>query len=230
MAPEPGVVVVVGLADIAAASRLWGYARFLGGRFALPRFPGLRFAKMLGSGHEGGFGLRPSGSRHGFLCVFDGDDEADRLLHSEFVRAYRARSRELLTVKLRAYSSRGEWSGHRIGLGASVPADGPIATLTRASIRWSRARAFWRKAPPAEQSLEQASGCLLAVGLGEAPVFRQATFSLWDSVESMDRYARGGAHLEAIRAAHSGGFFSESMFVRFVPYELRGVWKGRTFG
>jgi hypothetical protein len=42
----------------------------------------------------------------------------------------------------------------------------------------------------------------------------------------MDRYARSGAHLEAIRAAHQGQYFSESMFVRFVPYAPRGAWKG----
>ena len=70
----------------------------------------------------------------------------------------------------------------------------------------------------------------MAAGLGEAPVFRQATFSLWDSVQCMDHYARSGAHLEAIKAAYQHRYFSESMFVRFVPSGLRGVWKGRRFG
>ena len=57
-------------------------------------------------------------------------------------------------------------------------------------------------------------------------MLRQATFSLWHDVASIDRYARSGAHLEAIRAAHQGRYFSESMFVRFVPYAPRGAWKG----
>ena len=71
--------------------------------------------------------------------------------------------------------------------------------------------------------------CLLAMGLGEAPLLRQATFSLWDSAAAMDAYARTGAHLDAIRAAWKHQFFSESMFVRFVPLQLQGQWKGRWF-
>lgn len=233
MAPGPdvaGEVVVLGLANVAASARLWGYARFLGGRYVLAGVPGLRFAKVLGSGHEGGFGLRPSLSLQAVLCAFESEPAADRFLGSRFVRAYRERSHEFLTVKLRAYSVRGTWSGRRLALGASVPATGPVAALTRASIRLRSAPQFWRKAPPAERSLSGAEGCALAVGLGEAPLLRQATFSIWDSVDSMDRYARSGAHLAAIRAAHSGGFFSESMFVRFVPYEMCGTWKGRRLG
>ena len=74
-----------------------------------------------------------------------------------------------------------------------------------------------------------ADGCLLAVGLGEAPIFRQATFSLWESTDAMNRYARTGAHMEAIQAALQGQHFSESMFVRFRPITPTGVWKGKVF-
>ena len=85
-------------------------------------------------------------------------------------------------------------------------------------------------APAAQASLEAAPGCILAVGLGEAPLLRQATFSIWTSVQAMEAYARSGAHLDAIRAAHRGGFFSESAFVRFVPVAVQGRWKGHTLG
>jgi hypothetical protein len=44
----------------------------------------------------------------------------------------------------------------------------------------------------------------------------------------MDRYARSGAHRDAIEAARSGHFFSESMFVRFVVEATQGSWKGRS--
>lgn len=231
-APSPGsAVAVLVLADFAPGSRLWAAGRLVLGRRPLRDVPGLRFAKVLGSGHEGGFGLRPSLSRQGLFCVFDDDRSADRFLDSsKIVAAYRARARECLTVKLRAFSSRGTWSGTSIPVSTAAPAHGPIAALTRASIRPAVAVAFWRKSPPAERSLETADGCLLAAGLGEAPLLRQATFSVWQSVEHMDRYARSGAHLDAIRAAYAGRYFSESMFVRFVPDDLRGVWKGKAFG
>jgi spheroidene monooxygenase len=70
---------------------------------------------------------------------------------------------------------------------------------------------------------------LLATGLGEAPVFRQATFSLWKNTAAMDAYARTGAHRDAISAAWKHQFFSESMFVRFEPLSLQGRWKGQSF-
>ena len=224
-------VAVLVLVDIAEGSRLWGYSRYVIGRFSLIGIPGLRFFKVLGSGHEGGFGLRPSGSRQGLFCIFDDDRAADVFLDSGLLVAdYRAHAREFFAVKLRAFSSRGSWGGTLLPLSVKAPSSGPIAALTRASIRPAVAWSFWKNAPPAEASLQQAQGCLMAAGLGEAPVFRQATFSLWDSVACMDAYARSGAHLDAIKAAHQHRYFSESMFVRFVPEGLRGVWKGRSFG
>ena len=201
VAPATGSVVVV-LADIAPSARLWGYARFVLGRRPLLREAGARFAKQLGSGWEGGFGLRPSASRQGLLCVFDDTASAQAFAEeSALVAAYRAHARELLVVRLRAYSCRGTWDGVPVPLAAEAPHAGRIAGLTRASIRLGRAARFWRRAPPAERSLAAAPGCVLAAGLGEAPLLRQATFSIWDSVADMDRYARTGAHLEAIRAA-----------------------------
>lgn len=224
-------VVLLMLIDVAPGSRGWGVMRFVLGRWPLRRVPGLSFVKQLGSGHEGGFGLRPSGSRQGLFMVFDDEAAADGFLaQSAMAEAYRRHARELCVVKLRAYSSRGSWAGTRLALSAAPPLDGPIAGLTRASIRPARAPAFWRKAPPAQASLEQTPGCLLAVGLGEAPLLRQATFTVWESAAAMEAYARSGAHLAAIRAAHRDGYFSESMFVRFVPISLRGDWKGRHHG
>ncbi len=219
------------LVDIATGARLWGWSRFVIGRFSMMGVPGLRFFKVLGSGHEAGFGLRPSGTRQGLFCVFDDGAAADAFLDaSPVVAAYRTHAREFLSVTLSAFASRGSWAGTALPVSVPAPSGGPIAALTRASIRPAAARSFWRRAPAAEASLQNAPGCLLAAGLGEAPVFRQATFSLWDSVQSMDAYARSGAHLQAIQAAHAQRYFSESMFVRFVPQRLAGVWMGRSYG
>lgn len=221
---------LVVLLDVAPGARLWGWSRIVMGSLLLRGVPGLRFAKVLGSGHEAGFGLRPSGSRQGLFCQFDNEAAADRFLASATMAAYRRHASELFHVKLRAFSSRGEWSGVPVPVTAERPAEGMVAALTRASIRPAAAWRFWRYAPASERALHAAAGCRLAAGLGEAPIFRQATFSLWESVAAMDAYARGGAHLAAIQAARSGRFFTESMFVRFQPVEPRGVWKGHHFG
>jgi len=224
-------VAVLLLADVAAPSRLWGYSRFVLGRLGLRGLPGLRFCKVLGSGYQGGFGLRPSASHLGLFMVFGNDVAARHCLdESALVQAWRARSREFFSVRLQPFSSRGTWAGTALPASVAAPSGGPVATLTRASIRLSRAASFWRHAPPSQQSLAQARGCLLAAGVGEAPLLRQATFSLWAAPEHIDAYARSGAHAAAARAAYAEGYFSESMFVRFVPHGARGVWQGRHLG
>jgi hypothetical protein len=221
-------VALLALVDLEPQARGWGWLRFVTGRLAVQGAPGLRFVKVLGSGRGGGFGTTPSATIQGLFCVFDDAAAADAFVSETGpFYAWRARARECFTVKLRAYSVRGSWSGMRPAIGATAPVEGPIAALTRASIRPTRARHFWRMEPQAERELESARGCLLATGVGEAPFLRQATFTLWDSVASMDAYARTGAHLAAIRASAQGAFFSESMFVRFVPEGAQGSWRGR---
>ncbi len=226
-------VAVLLLADIAAGHRLWGWSRIVRGGAALAGVPGLRMAKALGSGHQGGFGLRPSASRQGLFAIFANEGGADEFIaRSPLLQAYRDRAGECLVAKLRATSSRGAWGGASMAATASASAagGGPVAALTRASIRPSKALQFWRHSPHSEAALAGAPGCRLAVGLGEAPLLRQATFSVWDNQAAMDAYARSGAHLAAIREAQAGQWFSESMFVRFLPLLLQGRWQGRDHG
>ena len=60
-------VVVLLLADIAQASRLWGWSRIVKGPQALQDIPGLLFSKVLGSGYEGGLDLDPA--LHAKVCL-----------------------------------------------------------------------------------------------------------------------------------------------------------------
>lgn len=226
-----GSVAVAVLVDVQKASRAWAWMRLVLGPRVLRSQPGLRFAKVMGSGAAGGFGLRPSGTHRGLFLGFDDEISARAFIdQSSALAAYRDRSQELCVALLRAYSSKGTWEGAAMNTTVSVPSEGPIAALTRASIKPQHALKFWRLSPPAERSLERSPGCLLAAGLGEAPLVRQATLSLWTNAAAMDAYARSGAHQEAIRSAYAGGYFSESMFVRFAPIDLRGTWKGQCYG
>ena len=221
---------VILLADIAEASRLWGWSRIVRGPRALRGTPGLLFSKVLGSGFDGGFDLRPSRSRQGVFALFDSFQKAqDFITHSKLVREYQNRSDEFCWATLKTFSCRGSWDGISLQVNAEPPVNGPVAALTRASIKLKKAPAFWRHAPPSQTALEGVDGCQLAVGLGEAPFFRQATFSIWDSVTDMNAYARTGSHLLAIQAAQQHGYFSESMFARFVPLKVQGQWMGKHY-
>jgi len=222
----PAVAVML-LVRTRPGARLWGLSRVVLGERGVRDVPGLRFARALGSGRGGGFGLAPSLEHQGLFTLFDDDAAADAFIdHSALAGAYRARALDFWIAKLRATACRGSWGGMRMDVTREADPHAPVAALTRASIRPDRAWAFWRHSPASQAGLAGASGCRLAIGLGEAPFLRQATFSLWDDTAAMDRYARQGAHQSAIRAAAHGAFFSESMFVRFAPSRIEGHWAG----
>jgi hypothetical protein len=229
-AVENDQVVVLLLADITPSSRLWGWTRIVKGPQALQDIPGLLFSKVLGSGYEGGFGLRPSPSRQGLFGLFDSLASAQAFIaSSSVIQTYQERSNEFCWALLKTWSCRGSWDGQSLNVCAAQPIRGPVAALTRASIKLAKAPAFWKHAPPSQNALADAKGCQLAVGLGEAPFVRQATFSIWDSVSDMNAYARSGSHLEAIQAAAENDYFSESMFARFVPLQVQGQWQGKVY-
>ncbi len=221
---------VLSLVNYPSSSIPWGISRLVIGKYPFKKISGLQFVKVLGCGKHGGFDLNPSFNKQGLLCVFDSFDQAkDFLETSSIIENYKTHSSEFFSVMLQAYSSKGSWSNQMIQVTQPPPTDGPIAGITRASIKFSKAPAFWSKAPPAQDSLEHAPGCLLAAGLGEAPYLRQATFTMWESPSAMDAYARSGAHLEAIQTAYQGQFFSESMFTRFIPINPQGIWRGKHY-
>jgi len=225
MNQTPTITTILVLARWPADSMAWGLKELAKGALFRSRVAGLRWRKVLGSGHEGGFGLRPGWDRLAQFCVFDDASSARAWLeHDPELRVWRARAAELLWLELHPWQCRGHWAGQDLPASIREPLAGPVAALTRASIRPSRARAFWSHSPAAEHALEASRGCRLAVGLGEAPLLRQATFSLWDDIESMNAYARSGAHLEAIRNAYQEGYFSESMFARFAVVDRGGSW------
>lgn len=232
--PLSGVVVVV-LADFLRQHQGWGWLRLVAGGSAYKDVPGLTTVKVMGSGHGGGFSLRPSATHQGLICTFTHLDLAQKFLDSTWMQAYRERARELWCGVLSVQSARGHWdkqawlSTSAEALAGQSEHQGPVAVLTRASIVPTKAMAFWRYAPAAQAGLGQSAGCLLSMGLGEAPLVRQCTFSLWQDTLSMLQYARQGAHQVASAAAYKHQFFSESLFVRMQVLEMAGVWKGQSF-
>ena len=103
-----------------------------------------------------------------------------------------------------------------------------MAAVTRARLRPSRARAFWRAVPPVAADLRDQPGLRLAVGIGEAPVGLQGTFSLWDSAAALRRFAyAGAAHSAVIARTAPERWYAEELFARFGIEAADGTVDGR---
>jgi hypothetical protein len=135
-----------------------------------------------------------------------------------------------LRVDLRPLASRGEWSGRRpFGAPTPSPYDGAVVAVTRARIAPRKMATFWRAVPRVSADLAQCAGLRLAVGIGEAPVGLQGTFSLWTSGDALTEFAhRRGPHVEVVARTPTERWYSEELFARFAVLSVDGTYRGRT--
>jgi hypothetical protein len=199
-------------------------------RRPLRRTDGLRFAKLLGTGDGRTFTVRDADPGHwGLLAAWESPQAAEAFEASRTARAWQRLSRERLKVTLRPLASRGTWSRVRpFGDPTSERYDGPVAAVTRARLAPRKAATFWRAVPPVSADLHHGAGLRLAVGIGEAPVGLQGTFSLWDSAAALTEFAhRRPAHVEAIRRTAVERWYSEELFARFAVVSIEGTFAGR---
>jgi len=197
----------------------------------LQRVAGLRFFKLAGTGADGGFGAWPNLQRYVLLAVWDSADAADAFFaaHPQW-QAYQQRSTEIWTGRLQPLKAHGLWDGVQPfeTVAEQADADAPVAVLTRAAIRLHKTPRFWRYVAPTSAAVAHAPGVAAAIGLGELPIVRQATFSLWESARAMQQYAYHDAtHREVIKRTRQEKWYGEEMFARFRVLGSEGTWDGR---
>ncbi|TDC43891.1 spheroidene monooxygenase [Actinomadura sp. KC345] len=193
---------------------------------------GLRFWRLLGTGRGRSMSLGADLRRWALFAVWDGEAALDGFMESSAIAArWRAEAEESWHVRLAPLASRGRWGG-RDPLPPAVAAgprhSGPVAVLTRASIRSARLVAFYRSIAEVDRALRREDGCIASLGAGEWPLARQATFSLWEDEDAVARFAyRGGAHRDVIGRVRGEDWYAEELFARFAPRGSEGTWDGR---
>lgn len=205
-------------------------------RFPLSRRKDIKCWKLMGTGRNGTFDLTPDLKQWAVMVFMEEDpregdpsltgDALNRKLYGERITSQWADwGCETWTILLEVIEGHGSWDGLALGsrTGQSKNIEGPVAILTRATIRWSKLISFWKHVAPVAKRFFDAPGVLFSVGIGEAPFFRQATFSLWSDIQDMKNFAyRSAEHRDVIGKTRSQRWYTEEMFLRFKPITSTG--------
>ena len=192
-------------------------------RGALRRIKGVRFAKMLGTGKGETFTPRDAdANRWGALIVIEGAN-LEMLDNSRLINRWRANSMSEVRYLLDPISSHGLWAKVNPFAYASTQTDGEVIAITRARIKWFQNFRFWRAVPPVTQSLHSSPGLINTIGIGEAPIGLQGTFSHWKTGADLRNFAyKGAAHQVVIAATERHQWYAEELFARFAVRDIRG--------
>jgi hypothetical protein len=192
-------------------------------KFALKRLPGVSFVKLLGTGKGESFTPKDADPyRWGALITIQ-KDNLDNLDKSKVIRGWQKIAKKEYRAILKPISVHGLWSGKQPFEVEKFDWNGKIAAITRARIVWRKNLIFWRAVPPVTISLHQSPGLINAIGIGEAPIGLQGTFSLWESAAQLRDFAyKGQAHTQAIKATEENKWYSEELFSRFAVVQERG--------
>jgi hypothetical protein len=191
---------------------------------------GCTFWKLLGSGRNGTFDLQPDWQQWGLLACWEYRDDFERFYNNSTINKWwKNLTTESWTMLCEPLQSRGRWDGQTpFGHPDSTEYNGPVAVLTRATIRLNRLKNFWANVDEVSAIMNNSPGFISSLGIGEAPFYRQATFSVWESMDDVKTFAYGSReHAEVIRKTRNENWYSEELFARFKPIAAWGTLHGQ---
>ena len=182
----------------------------------------MKFFKLMVSGKNGTFDIHPDLNQ--WALLFTADDtitKAPAFLY-RYWKFFRCDIKELL---LQPIEGHGLWNGKKVfgELPKETMYDGPVAVLTRATIRLSRLKDFWSNVDAVADITPSAKGLIISYGIGEVPWIKQATFSIWENKAAMKNFAYSlQQHKNVMHKTRSENWYSEEMFVRFRMLRMEG--------
>ena len=204
----------------------WAIIRMALDRRALRRNPKISFWKLLGTGKGETFTPRDADPRRWGLIINIEEGALIDFDNSKMINRWNNRATEKFEAVLKPIAVHGKWSRKSPFKSEIAPIDwdGKVVAITRARIKWRKNLLFWRAVPAVTASLRNAPGLIGAIGIGEAPIGLQGTFSIWEDPKTISYFAyRGEAHKEVIAATAREKWYAEEMFGRFALIDSSGV-------
>jgi heme-degrading monooxygenase HmoA len=188
------------------------------------------FWKLMGSGKNGTFDKEADLQQWALLSVWNNETDFNEFSQRSFISLWWKKfAAETYTILCEPLISHGLWDGKEpFGKPHNTSYTGPIAVLTRATIRFNRLKNFWANVDKVAKLMSRSKGYITSFGIGEAPLYRQATFSIWESVEDVKAFAyQSEEHREVIQKTRDENWYSEELFARFKPIASFGTLNGK---
>ena len=210
-------------------------------RFPLWRNKNISFYKLMGCGKNGTFDKKPDLQQWAILTMqpidaavqnlpADAAEQFNNSILGRFITNWFSFFKcETCSFLLNPIESHGLWDGKKVFgiLPAKSDFTGPVAVLTRATIRINKLKYFWQNVAPVASQMATAKGFIYSAGVGEIPWIKQATFSVWQSKEDMKAFAYGmKIHADVIKKTRKQNWYSEDMFTRFSIIKVFGSIRG----
>lgn len=194
-------------------------------RRALATNQAISFWKLLGTGKGETFTPKDADANRWGLIIRIEDEALAEFESSSLLKRWNSRSISSFSATLAAISSHGSWS-RKTPFPIEIEQrswSGQVAAITRARIKTRKNLIFWRSVPPVTSSLKSSAGLISAIGIGEAPLGLQGTFSIWTDSKAIREFAyRGAAHRAAIEATEREKWYAEELFARFALIDAKG--------
>ena len=186
---------------------------------SLSKTNGLSFFKLLGTGSGTGFSLYPDFSTYAILCVWENESNAkDFINHSNHSKLISEKAFSREDFFLNPIKSHGLWDGINpfTDTKDQFNKEGKIGIITRATLNNKNFFECWKSVPQASLAIHYANGVEWFKGIGEWPFIQQATFSVWDSLDSVKNFAYGtGVHSKIVIKTRKRNWYKEDLFARF---------------
>ena len=200
-------------------NKFWAFKQMYLAAKLMNKTSGLDFYKLLGTGSGAGFSLYPDFSTYSILCIWKDRSSADNFIKKSNHAILISKKASLrVDYFLNSIHSHGKWDGLNPFTRNNLKQDKSkkIAIITRATLNYSRLLEFWKSVPKASKAIKNASGVIWFKGIGEIPFIQQATFSIWENINSVTDFAyKNKNHADIVKKTRKRNWYKEDLFARF---------------